>query len=51
MKLGVLTLALLLVSVVYKDTQLLSNANQTLISCTTSEPTPPKNSGGGKGNS
>jgi hypothetical protein len=51
MKLGALTLAVLLVSFVYKDIQVIDSANPTLISCTTSEPPPQKNGGGNKGNS
>ncbi|MBW4598701.1 MAG: hypothetical protein KME29_03585 [Calothrix sp. FI2-JRJ7] len=47
MKLGVLAL-LLLISFAYKDIRLTDYANQTLISCTTSEPPPQKNSGGNK---
>lgn len=47
MKLGFLTF-LLLVSFVYQDIKLTNLPNQTLISCTTSEPPPQKNSGGNK---
>lgn len=47
MKLGILTF-LLLFSFVYKDAILTSDANQNLISCTTSEPPPQKNNGGNK---
>ncbi|BAZ09951.1 hypothetical protein NIES4071_17650 [Calothrix sp. NIES-4071] len=48
MKLGILTLVVLIVSFVYQNTQLTEGANQTLISCTKAEPPPQKNSGGNK---
>jgi hypothetical protein len=47
MKLGALAL-LLLISFAYQDTRPTDYANQTLISCTTSEPPPQKNNGGNK---
>jgi|GEM_PF-4509980 hypothetical protein len=48
MKLGVLAF-LLLISFAYKEIRLTDYADQTLISCTTSEPPPQKNNGDNKG--
>jgi hypothetical protein len=48
MKLGVLAFSLL-ISFAYQGIRITNYADQTLISCTTSEPPPQKNNGGNKG--